>query len=387
MHRLAVIGFALALVPVSFCQTKGDLQAGIPSAFTIAIDQPAYTNEPVWVRAVGGPAQSVRYPVYPAIGFLGCDRLEMQYDGAPLTPRTIPMVGGMLLGGPPCGSSAPAGSPEGRLPLHIFYPLTQPGTYSVRWTIENPDFTTGGLRPIWESQWLTFTVLAATPEQHENWIRRLLANPPQDPGRLAGDFLPSLVADAPDPRALYAFLDYLYADNQVVAREAASALELFPQPEVMRAVVVAIEEHGPSDQLAYYASYHTGWTLTDEDKVVHAAVNYLNPPDRSQETAVQEWYVLTPIPAAIKLLRFIFYVPNHAWPADGNLNAWADGQVLRAAPNIMANGNVISVQELAEYLGSMQPSADAHELLLRIAERDDTAGRQANICLGWHRPG
>jgi hypothetical protein len=142
MRRLARIGFALALVPVSFCQIKGGSLAGDPSAFTIAIDQPAYTNEPVWVRALNGPLQNVRCPFYPAIGFFGCNKLEVRRDGAVLSPRTIPITG-MSWGGPACGSSAPAGSPQGRLPLHILYPLTQPGTYSVRWTTEDLDFTPG----------------------------------------------------------------------------------------------------------------------------------------------------------------------------------------------------------------------------------------------------
>jgi hypothetical protein len=160
----------------------------------------------------------------------------------------------------------------------------------------------------------------------------VLANPPKDSGHLAGDFLPSLVADAPDPQALSVFLKYLYADNQIVAAEASSALELFPQPEVMHAVVEAIGERGPSEQLAYYASYHKGRTLADEGKVVHAAADYLIPSEKSQDTTVHQPYAPTPSSAAIKLLRFIFYVPNHAWPADGSLNAWADAQVLRASP-------------------------------------------------------
>lgn len=388
MHSLACIGFALALVPVSFCQTKGDLHAGDPSAFTITIDQPAYTNEPVWLRVLNGPIQNVRYPFYPAIGFFGCNKLEVRRDGVLLNRRTIP-IAGMAWSSPACGSSAPAGSPQGRLPFHVLYPLTQPGTYSVRWTIEDLDFTAGShdrFRSIGESQWLTFTVLAETPGQHENWVESVLANPPKDPGQIAGDFLPSLIADAPDPRALYVFLNYLYADNQIVAAEASSALELFPQSEVMHAVVEAIEEHGPSDQLAYYASYHKGWTLADEGKAVHAAADYLIPPEKSRETAVHQPYAPTSSSAAIKLLRFIFYVPNHAWPSDGNLNAWADAQVLRASPNIMAHGSIIAVQELAEYLGSTQPSVEAHSLLLRIADRDDNAGKQAKICLDWHRP-
>ena len=85
MHRLAGIGFALALVPVSLCPTKRDAQAGIPTAFTIAIDQPAYTNLPVWVSALSGPIQNIQYPFYPAIGYFGCNKLEVRYDGAPLS--------------------------------------------------------------------------------------------------------------------------------------------------------------------------------------------------------------------------------------------------------------------------------------------------------------
>jgi hypothetical protein len=385
---------------MSFCQAKNGVQTGDPSPFTITIDKPAYANEPIWLRALNGPIENVRYPFDPAIGDFGCNKIEVQRDGVLLSPRTIPSTG-VQRTGPVCGSAAPDGSPQSRLPLHILYPLTQPGTYSVRWTIEYPDFTHGpppGLRSIGESQWLTFTVLAETPKQHEKWIKRLLVNPPKDPGQLAGDFLPSLVADVPDRRALSVLGGYLYAENQMVAGEAASTLELFPQSEVMRTVVEAIEEHGPSDQLAYYATYHKGWTLADEEEVVHAAVRYLNPPHTRPVAEVNQPEdpfkpqnpfkpeVPTATSAAIKLLAFIFYTPNHAWPADSNLNAWTDAQVLRAAPKIMASADTTAVQELAEYLGSMQPSADARELLLRIADRDDVAGEQAKICLGWHRP-
>lgn len=393
MRRLCGIGFALALAPMSYCQAKNGVQTGDPSSFTISIEGPAYANEPIWVRALNGPIENVRYPFYPAIDDFGCNKLEVRHDGALLTPRTIPAPGGTLRVGIACGSSAPAGSPQGRLPLHIVYALSQPGTYSVRWTIEAPGLHRPvPLRAIAESQWFTFTVLAETPKQHEKWVRQLLANPPKDPGQLAGDFIPSLVADAPDRRALSALLHCLYADNQVVAGEAASALELFPQSEVMRAVVGAIEEHGPSDQLAYYATVHKGWTLADEDGVVRAAVRYLNPPHMRPVAEVNQPenpfkpLVPTAMSAAIKLLGFIFHTPNHAWPADSNLNAWTDAQVLRAAPTIMASADTAAVQELAEFLGSMQPFADAHELLLRIADRDDVAGEQAKICLGWHRP-
>lgn len=384
MRRLACFGFALALVPMSFCQAKTGAQKS-PTAFTIAVDQPVYADEPIWVHALNGPTENVRYPFQPTIGYFGCNKLEVWHEGTLVTPSataTIPPA----LDGIACGSAAPHGSPEARLPLHIVYPLIQPGTYLVRWTIESPNFAPGPLLlSIGQSQWLTFTVLAATPAMHESWLQKLIASPPDDPGQLAGDFLPALAADAPDPRALKIFLKYLYSDNEIVAREAESALELFPQSEVMRVVASAIEEHGPSDQLAYYATYHTGWTVEDEDKIVHAAVTYLQLPEPRPVSETIEPWAPTRTSAAIKLLLFIFYVPNHAWPPDPRLNSWADAQILRAAPGIMADASEAAVQQLAEYLGSMQPSADAHELLLRITDREDDAGRQARICLGWHR--
>ena len=95
-------------------------------------------------------------------------------------------------------------------------------------------------------------------------------------------------------------------------------------------------------------------------------------------------YTPTRTSAAIKLLRFIFYVPNHVWPSNSELESYADTQILQAAPNIMANANINAVQELAEYLGSISSSPRAHELLLQIAERSDSAATQARICLTWH---
>jgi hypothetical protein len=390
--RLSCIVFILALVPGSFCQKVTDAEAGNPAAFTIAIDQPVYANEPIWVHVLNGQIGNVRYPFYPAVGFFGCNKLEVRHNGTLLSPRTIPLTSYVGL---VCGSSAPAGSPEGRLPLHVLFPLTQPGRYSVLWsTFSFPEKAKGEILGLDRaSQWLTFTVLPETSEQHEKWFKSLLAHPPKDSGQVAGDYLPALVAGAPDRRALSRFLDYTYVDDQVVAGEAASALILFPESDVMRAVVSVIKKLGPSDQLAYYASYHRGWTLADEVDVVHAAAKYLNPPELKVAPAPRPDVIThlqpdipTPTSAAVKLLYFIFYVPNHAWPADGDLKDWANAQVLRAAPSIMAHGNVTAVIELAQYLGSMQPSAEAHALLLQIANRDDEAAVQGKICLGWHRP-
>ena len=350
-------------------------------ALTIAIDQPAYAGQPIWVRAVDGPRQNIRYPFNAAAGYIGCNRLEVRHNGLLLERR--PMRGVHGSSGILCGSGAPQGSPKYRLPLHILYQLNSPGTYSLRWTVETPHLLPS-VKPEAQSDWLTFEVLEETPEQREAWIKNLLGNPPEDDGHLAGDFLPSLIAAAPDPRALAVFVKYMYAENRMVSAIAASALEEFPQPQVLRVVAESLEKHGPSDQLAYFAGYHTGWTNEDQDKIVHTTILYLHPeastlPERKQLPS----YALTQTSAAIKLLRFIFSVHNHTWPANPELASYADAQVLQAAPNIMSRPDVSAVQELALYLGAMKYSSRAHELLLQIAERSDDAGEQARIALTW----
>jgi len=374
--QVTMIGLSITLLTTFLPQLQSAAQPSNVPALTIAIDGPVYAGQPVWIRAVNLPPEyGVRYPFYTGIGYMGCNRLEVKHNGVLLTPRNFSFSS---YEGIACGSSAPSGSPENRLPLHVLYPIDQPGTYSVRWTAMGRSAVPA------QSQWLTFTALKATPQQHETWLMNLLATAPESDGQLAGDFLPSLVAAAPDPRALNTFIKYLYADNGVVSGMASSALESFAQPEVLRAVAESLETKGPSDQLAYFASYHTGWTLDDEEKIVRVAIHFLQPRDAAPTSRKQlSAEAPTQTAAAIKLLRFILYVPNHAWPASPELRSYSDAQVLQVAPDITENASVTAVQELAEYLGTMEYSPQAHSLLRRIAERNDVAGTQARICLTW----
>lgn len=272
--------FLLLCIPTCAAQT-GQLGKSTVVSFKAQVDEPVYVGEPVWVRTE--PKPNIRYPFHDSIGDFGCNRLELTHNGRPVPPRPPQSFGDGS--GIQCGSAAPHNSPENRLPLHVWFPFEHPGVYAVRWIHETPDFKDG--RPHFKdgkpqtdaisSEWTTFRVHQTSPSDRDAWLTRLLSNPPTDYGLLAGDFLPSLAAAAPNQRALSAFLDYLYSDNEVVAREAASALELFPQPEVMRAVVSLIDERGPNEQLAFYATYHNGWTSADEAKVVHAAARHLTP--------------------------------------------------------------------------------------------------------------
>ena len=377
------LGLALLASLSTPSEVPAQTASVVVPALTIAVDQPVYTGQPLWVRAIAGPLWNIRYPFRGAAQDIGCNRLEVKRNGVLLKPH--PVSGADSGDGIVCGSAAPAGSPENRLPLHVLYPLNVTGVYSVRWTEITDGPYNADPKPRAQSDWLTFEVLQATPEQHESWIRNLLAHPPEDDGHLAGDFLPSLLAAEPDPRALNTFVKYLYADNLMVSRVAASSLELFPQAEVLRAVAASLEHHGPSETPAFFASYHKGWTHEDQHKIVHASIPYLRPPVSVSSSSQRRGpYASTQTSAAMTLLRFIFYVPNGAWPVDPELAAYAGAQVLQASQSIITNGSVIEVRGLALYLGSMQPSPRAHETLLQIAGRSDGAAEQARICLTWH---
>ncbi len=333
----------------------------VPVPLQIVVRQTNYVGEPIWVTATAGSVQNVRYPFHAAVEDAGCNRIEVNHNGVPL-PQ-LPIRSQANLSGIGCGSSAPPGSPPDRLPLHALFAINKPGRYSVRWTELSSNTV---------SDWLTFDVRQPTPEQREGWLTGLLAHPPDSAGLLAGDFLPSLLAGAPDPRVLQAFVSYMHADNAMVSGMAAAGLEHFPLSEVQPAVVDSIVRSGPSDALAYFATQHLGWTRSDEDRVVHATTAYLLPIGNGSQSA-----------AAYTLLHFIFYVPNHAWPADAELKAYADEQVLSAAPSVIEKDDTSVIHELAVYLGSMS-SRRSHELLLQLAGRSDNAGEQARIALTWH---
>lgn len=327
----------------------------------IEVTQPAYVGEPIWVTATSGPIQNVRYPFHAAMEDIGCNRIELKHDGVSL-PK-LPLRSTADQSGIVCGSAAPPGSPPHRVPLHALFDMKEPGSYSVRWTETSSHAV---------SDWVSFEVLQPTAEQRETWLSSLLAHPPENTGLLAGDFFPSLLAGVPDARVLKMFVSYLHAEDRMVSGMSAAGLEHFPLSEVRSAVAESIVQNGPSEAIAYFATYHTGWTQADENRIVHAATAYLQPSRMPSQSA-----------AAFTLLHFIFDIPNHAWPADPELKTYADRQVLGAAPGVIASGDTEVVQQLAEYLGSMS-SPQAHDLLQHVAERTDSAGEQARIALTWH---
>jgi hypothetical protein len=341
----------------------------------ITVDQPAYAGEPIWIHAPAGK-YFIRYPFYSYIGYVGCNRVELRYEGEAMKPWAMPsdMISyeGIL-----CGSAAQRGSPPDRLPLHVLYPILKPGRYAVRWVIEEPNFENAKngvfLKDFADSGWTPFTVLGPTPEERQNWLSRLLAKPPTDPGLLAGDYIPSLVAAAPDEQAMQAIAGQLYSSNSMVTAIATSALRFFPEASVRDAIFHLIEKNGPSEAIANILGMDSFGVASDSrrTRAAHICFGYLGSQNPEQQAA------------AIKALQVIAYFPGERLPAEPSLVAETDQKVLEAAPGIVTANEDAPMRHLAVYLGLMR-SDRAHQLLERIASSASPAAEQARIALLWH---
>jgi hypothetical protein len=254
----------------------------------------------------------------------------------------------------------------------VLYSLQQPGIYAVRWIYEWPDVRNGKLvKDFTNSGWTTFTVSQATTADHERWLSRLLANSPTDPGLLAGDYLPSLLAAVPDERALQAIAVRLYSSNLIVSALAASELGAFPRDRVRDLVFELLLKRGPTDNLAQLVSYHAFGLDSDPGRraqLVRSSFDYLRPSDPAQAAA------------AIKMIRYIVHLrPNQV---DSQLAALADSKVLQAAPAIIAAKNDDAMRELSLYLEFGGP--DAHLFIWQIAESSSDAANQARNAILFH---
>ena len=249
--RLSLV-CALVLAPTAGVAqvTYGQVETVTPLAITV--DKPAYTGEPIWVHAPVGK-YFIRYPFSDSVRDIGCNRVELRYQGEAVEPWKIP-ADAAPAGGLVCGSAAPSHSPEDRLPLHVLFPILKAGRYSVRWIIEVPNFDrpdiNSGLKDAADSGWISFTVSRPTETQREEWLNHVLASPPTDPGMIVGDYIPALVAGAPNGRALDALTDQFYSANHLAVSLAASALHFFPEASVRDAIFQQLKNRGPSGALA-----------------------------------------------------------------------------------------------------------------------------------------
>jgi hypothetical protein len=337
--------------------------------FQIHMTDPAYTGLPVWIYAESSFPLEIHYPYGEDPEDFGPNRLEVKRENQRL--EEVPFKSWVGRGGIVDGWIAPPSSPNSRLPLHLQYLLDKPSLYSVRWTMLRHNLQNGQMTEtvVAQSDWLDFQVRQSTPDQRKDWFEEHRKNVPSDPGDFVGDFLPSLLADAPNPLALQVVLEQMYATKPLVSGYALGSLRFFREQDVRSQVLGMLHSRGPNDGLAYVVSWHEPWFRDQKEDIVRTAMPYLH--------SREDWQVA----ATLKMLGFLVHLGNFHWPSDSEIPARSDMAVLAAAPELMGRSPDVS-QILAEYLGGIK-SHSARDLLWQVAERPEPAREQALIALTW----
>jgi hypothetical protein len=180
---------------------------------------------PLWLNIDQPLPNEIRYPYNPWPWALGNHAIELRRNGELLTPRS-PAPVGAAIGGILGGSVAPADSPRSRLPVHVLYPLTQPGRYSVRFTTPGGKLIRTPEVPC-ESEWLDFVVAPFDERARDDWLAAQASRiNSATPGQLVGDILPSLLAHT-DRKALHLVLRATMHSDPLVREFARYSLALF----------------------------------------------------------------------------------------------------------------------------------------------------------------
>jgi len=335
-----------------------------PSPIAIRVDAPAVVGMPIWIHAdLAGPLV-VRYPYDSDPHYFGSNQLEVKRDGQPLKPIAGEWQGGLV--GMVVGSAAPPGSPQGRLPLHLGFAIDRPGRYSVRWTVE------GGMskETLAQSDWLDFDVRAASPRNRDAWLRSLLASPPTDAGAFVGDFLPSLLAAADDPRVVRALLDATHSSTTIVSSYAPGGLRTVPAEVAVPLTLEHLRRRGPSSGLAYFLAWRASLFRDHGAEILGIAAHSLQSPDDGV------------VVGALQTIGFAGHFDlSRTAPAVRDANA----VVAAAAPALMTRGPRV-VNTLASTLGGLKDTA-ARAPLWQLVERLPEAREQALAALTWiHDP-
>ena len=206
------------------------MEAGFDK-MTIRLDQPAYTDMPVWLKVESRSSAKVgiAYPSLLGPAGFGCNEVEVRRDGKLLTrlPGSSWNRGPMAGSGPPCGGfgAAAKGSAD-RLPLHLLYRFDEPGTYEVRLTLRVSDAAASKTR--FQSEWTPIEVQPANHFQRAQWLADVRNRHPMDAEELLSDVLPSLLG-LPDEASLDIVRSYLDHPDERVRRLAANGLCYWPQ--------------------------------------------------------------------------------------------------------------------------------------------------------------
>jgi hypothetical protein len=334
----------------------------------IGVDAPARVGVPIWVHADLQGDLIVRYPFAEDPRYFGSNHLELKREGQSLIAQPGFSRGGPM--GRVVGSMAPPTSPQNRLPLHLGFVIDRPGRYSVRWSVLGNRLDPGPPPSIHQelvaqSEWLDFDVGPQPPAAREIWLAQLLRAPPTDAGAFVGDYLPSLLAAAPDPRVARALIEATYSSVDLITSCALAGLRLFPAELMVPLTMRTLQERGPSSSLAYFVSWNASWFQDRRDDIIRMSLSSL----KSNDDAI-----------LVGTLELLGFARQFDWSSDAPLRE-ADRGVKGAAPRLMARSDRVAHQLAATLGGTRDPQV--RELLNQIAALHPGAREQALIALSW----
>jgi hypothetical protein len=328
----------------------------------LRIEPPAYAGMPIWLDVdVDDGCLEARYSGAPP-GFFGIrgDRAEVTFGGHKAPPARFPPAPIAWIGPAPPRRACPGSHPVGpasqhRFPLHLVASFDRPGAYAVRWVVP------GEVGIAAQSAWLPFTVQALPRTQREAWLKGMLLYPPADPALLA-EYISSLLVAWPDPRITRMLLNLLCAPDIRTNRIASGALTNKIGHDGDAYLLTLVTNGCLTPAVVSFLSWHSPGNERQREQLLRAAAAHL------QATAR---------PSVVTALTAMYWLRPRRAVDDPRLRAWADQQVLRLAPSVVADNDDAAKQALVNYLGSAPISATVREMLHTLADQQGSAAMSA----------
>jgi hypothetical protein len=358
--------FAASVLIVSAAQSTPPIPVS-----KISLPDPAYVGMPIWMQVESPTHNTIHYPSSTTPNDFNCNEVDVKQNERLLSPLKGFPPGGR--GGPACGWLGVADIAQSKLPIHLQYPLTQPGTYLVRFT-RREHRGAGKLEIAEQSDWVALHLRTAPPGMIESWLKHQLSTLPVAAGPLLGDALPSLLASR-DNRVLRLMIDTTYQNcpahvwgcpESALAGYAAESLKLFESAQVRTQLLLAISQRGPSNALAYIFNPRDHAAIASQ--ILAATLPRLHSSDPAQvEAAVHTLYLLRD--------------PSYGLPSD--TVAQIEHALETEVDFVIGQKNENAAQWLAQFLPGVGPVA-GRPLLWKLVEAH-LATEQSLICLTWLR--
>jgi hypothetical protein len=341
-----------------------------PPVVRLSLFGPAYAGMPVWIRLERSHPYDTRYPYSLDPWDFGGGQFEVKRDGVAIEWHLPPRGNSGVVGGLANGSSAPAGSPRSRLPLHLVARLDVPGRYAVRFTGYQIRPTPAGVASVEadRSEWFEFDVRPPDAGRRDAWLRDLKRRlPVATAGELAGDLLPSALA-APGDWLIPVLFNLTHWSDTVTQVTEQSRPSIEHGEQIVRgyaaACLRAFEPAAARCHAAEYARRHG-----PPAPLLHALGN------------VREWLDESAIRAGLQ--------SQEGWAQAGALegvNALQirslDRDVIASADRILETNHREAVAALARVL-ALIPTSASRRLLWRMAGSGSLVSGQALLALTW----